>query len=120
RVDRAKVAIHEYALKAFESGELIVDRVAEHIAGKDPAELIGSEEFHRYLRQFEGKPQIYAVGLIIPGEGLAARNPVFPLPIVNIGPPNFVRVDRDGKEPIYIGTAVPGTITQAPHFSAVG
>src|SRR5438046_5109078 len=48
RVDRAKDAIHEYALKAFESDELILDRVAEHIAGKDPSELIGSEEFHRY------------------------------------------------------------------------
>ncbi len=119
RVDRAKDAIHEYALKAFESDELILDRVAEHIEGKDPSELIGSEEFHRYLRQFEGKPQISAVGLIIPGQGLAASNPVFPLPTVNIGPPNFVRVDREGKEPIYIGTAVPGTFTQAPQFSVV-
>src|SRR5437588_2537140 len=119
RVDRAKDAIHEYALKAFESDELILDRVAEHIAGKDPSELIGSEVFHRYLRQFEGKPQISAVGLIIPGQGLAASNPVFPLPTVNIGPPNFVRVDREGKEPIYIGTAVPGTFTQAPQFSVV-
>ncbi len=119
RVDRAKDAIHEYALKAFESDELILDRVAEHIEGKDPSELIGSEEFHRYLRQFEGKPQISAVGLIIPGQGLAASNPVFPLPTSNIGPPNYVRVDRDGKEPIYIGTAVPGTFTQAPQFSVV-
>src|SRR5690348_5500912 len=119
RVDRAKEAIHEYALKAFESDELILDRVAEHIEGKDPSELIGSEEFHRYLRQFEGKPQISAVGLIIPGQGLAASNPVFPLPTINIGPPNYLRVDRDGKEPIYIGTAVPGTFTQAPQFSVV-
>src|SRR5258705_12652438 len=119
RVDRATDAIHQYALKAFESDELILDRLAEHIEGKDPSELIGSEEFHRYLRQFEGKPQISAVGLIIPGQGLAASNPVFPLPTVNIGPPNFVRVDRDGKEPIYIGTAVPGTFTQAPQFSVV-
>jgi len=30
RVDRAKDAIHEYALKAFESDELILDRVAEN------------------------------------------------------------------------------------------
>lgn len=119
RVDRAKDAIHEYALKAFESDELILDRVAEHIEGKDPSELIGSEEFHRYLRQFEGKPQISAVGLIIPGQGLAASNPVFPLPTINMGPPNYLRVDRDGKEPIYIGTAVPGTFTQAPQFSVV-
>jgi two-component system, NtrC family, sensor kinase len=119
RVDRAKDAIHEYALKAFESDELILDRVAEHIEGKNPSELIGSEEFHRYLRQFEGKPQISAVGLIIPGQGLAASNPVFPLPTINIGPPNYLRVDRDGKEPIYIGTAVPGTFTQAPQFSVV-
>src|SRR5207248_2186632 len=64
RVDRAKDAIHEYALKAFESDELILDRIAEHVAGKNRAELIGSEDFHRYLRQFEGKPQISAVGLI--------------------------------------------------------
>src|SRR5690242_17412706 len=119
RVDRAKDAVHEYALKTFESDELILDRIAEHLTGKNRAELIGSEDFHRYLRQFDGKPQISAVGLIIPGQGLAASNPVFPLPTINIGPPNYLRVDRDGKEPIYIGTAVPGTFTQAPQFSVV-
>jgi hypothetical protein len=82
RVDRARDAIHEYTLKAFENDELILDRVAEHVAGTDPSELIGSEEFHRYLRQFEGKPQISGVGLIIPGQGprhgsrdLSARSP---------------------------------------------
>ena len=119
RVDRAKDAIHEYALKAFESDELILDRIAEHIAGKDPSGLIGSEEFHRYLRQFDGKPQLSAVGLIIPGQGLAASNPVFPLPTINVAPPNYLQVEREGKEPIYIGTAVPGTFTQAPQFSVV-
>jgi signal transduction histidine kinase/ActR/RegA family two-component response regulator len=119
RVDRARDAIHEYALKAFENDELILDRVAEHVAGADPSELIGSEEFHRYLRQFEGKPQISGVGLIIPGQGLAASNPIFPLPTIDVGPPNYLRVDRDGKEPIYIGTAVPGTFTQTPQFSVV-
>src|SRR5260370_27543726 len=93
RVDRAKDAIHEYALKAFENDELILDRVAEHVAGTDPSELIGSEEFHRYLRQFEGKPQISGVGLIIPGQGLAASNPIFPLPTIDVGPPNYLRVD---------------------------
>jgi two-component system, NtrC family, sensor kinase len=119
RVDRARDAIHEYALKAFESDELILDRIAEHIAGKDPSELIRSEDFHLYLQQFDGKPQISAVGLIIPGQGLAASNPVFPLPTINVGPPNYVRVDRGEKEPIYIGTTVPGTFTQAPQFSVV-
>ena len=29
RVDRATEAIHEYALKAFESDELIIDRIAK-------------------------------------------------------------------------------------------
>ena len=62
RVDRARDAIHEYALKAFEGDELILDRIAEHVAGKDRSELIGSEEFHHYLQQFDGKPQISAVG----------------------------------------------------------
>ena len=119
RVDRGKDAIHEYALKTFESDELILDRIAEHIAGKNRSELIGLEDFHRYLRQFDGKPQISAVGLIIPGQGLAASNPVFPLPTINVEPPNYVRMDRDGREPIYIGTAVPGTFTQAPQFSVV-
>src|SRR5438477_2308938 len=119
RVDRAKDAIHEYALKAFESDELILDRIAEHVAGKNRAELIGSEDFHRYLRQFEGKPQISAVGLIIPGQGLAASNPVFPVPTINVGPPNYLPVDRGEKEPIYIGQAVAGTFTEAPQFSVV-
>src|SRR5215831_17922798 len=119
RVDRAKDAIHEYALKTFESDELILDRIAEHITDKNRSELIGSEDFHRYLRQFDGKPQISAVGLIIPGQGLAASNPVFPVPTINVGPPNYLRVDRGEKEPIYIGQAIPGTFTEAPQFSVV-
>ena len=119
RVDRARDAIHEYALKAFEGDELILDRIAEHVAGKDRSELIGSEDFHRYLQQFDGKPQISAVGLIIPGRGLASSNLIFPVPNVEIGPPNYIRVDRDEKEPIYIGRAVSGTFTQAPQFSVV-
>jgi len=118
-VDRARDAIHEYALKTFESDELILDRIAERIAGKNRSELIGSEDFHRYLRQFDGKPQISAVGLIIPGQGLAASNPVFPFPTITVEPPNYLRMDRDDREPIYIGTAVPGTFTQAPQFSVV-
>src|SRR5438477_307789 len=103
RVDRATDAIHQYALKAFENDELILDRLAEHIASKNRSDLIGSAEFHRYLQQFDGRPQISAVGLIVPDEGLAASNPVFPRPTIHLELPDYLRVDRDGKEPIYIG-----------------
>src|SRR5437764_9236993 len=109
RVDRAREAIHQYALKAFEGDELILDRIAEHVAGKDRSELIGSEEFHRYLQQFDGKPQISAVGLVVPGLGLAASNPVFPLPTTKVERPSYYRVDREGSEKIYIGPVVPRT-----------
>jgi len=119
RVIRATDAIHEYALKAFETDELILDRIAEHVSGTDRSELIGSEEFHGYLRQFEGKPQISSAGLIVPGLGLAASNPVFPMPAVAIEPPDYLRVDRGEREPIYIGTAIAGSFTQAPQFSVV-
>jgi signal transduction histidine kinase/ActR/RegA family two-component response regulator len=119
RVIRATDAIHEYALKAFETDELILDRIAEHVNGRDRSELMRSEEFHRYLRQFEGKPQISSAGLIVPGRGLAASNPVFPMPTVAVEPPDYLRVDRGEREPIYIGTAVSGSFTQAPQFSVV-
>jgi signal transduction histidine kinase/ActR/RegA family two-component response regulator len=119
RVARATDAIQEYALKAFETDELILDRIAEHIGGTDRSELIPSEEFHRYLEQFDDKPQISSVGLIVPGLGLAASNPVFPIPAIAIEPPAYIKLDRGGKEPIYIGTAVPGSFTAAPQFSVV-
>ena len=119
RVARATDAIQEYALKAFETDELILDRIAEHIGGMDRSELIRSEEFHRYLRQFDDKPQISSAGLIAPGQGLAASNPIFPPPTIALGPPEYLRMDREGKEPIYIGTAVPGSFTQAPQFSVI-
>src|SRR6266566_8422992 len=119
RVDRATDAIQQYALKASESDELILDRLAEHIASKNRSDLIGSAEFHHYLQQFEGKPQISSVGLIVPDEGLAASNPVFPRPTIHLELPDYLRVDRDGKEPIYIGRTAPGTFTQAPQFSVV-
>src|SRR5712672_287357 len=119
RVIRATDAIHEYALKAFETDELILDRIAEHVNGRDRSELMRSEEFHRYLRQFEGKPQISSAGLIVPGRGLAASNLVFPIPTTAVEPPGYLRVDRGEREPIYIGTAAPGSFTQAPQFSVV-
>jgi hypothetical protein len=119
RVARATDAIHEYALKTFETDELILDRIAEHIGGTDRSELIGSEEFHRYLRQFVGAPQISSVGIIAPGRGLAASNLVFPMPAIKIEPPAYLKLDREGKEPIYIVTAAPGSFTQAPQFSVV-
>src|ERR1700732_3620814 len=104
RVARATDVIHEYALKTFETDELILDRIAEHIGETDRVELIRSEEFHRYLRQFEGAPQISSVGIVVPARGLAATNPVFPMPAISIEPPAYLRRDRYGKEPIYIGT----------------
>src|ERR1700680_3820134 len=93
RVARATDAIHEYALKTFETDELILDRIAEHIGETDRTELIGSEEFNRYLRQFEGAPQISSVGIVVPGRGLAASNPVFPMPAIAIEPPAYLRLD---------------------------
>jgi signal transduction histidine kinase len=119
RVARATDAIHEYALKTFETDELILDRIAEHIGGTDRSELIGSEEFHRYLRQFDSAPQISSVGIIAPGRGLAASNLVFPMPTITTEPPAYLKLDREGKEPIYIGTAALGSFTQAPQFSVV-
>jgi two-component system, NtrC family, sensor kinase len=119
RLARATDAIQEYALKAFETDELILDRIAEHVGGRDRSELIRSEEFHEYLHQFDDKPQISSAGLIVPGQGLAASNLIFPLPKIALGPPEYLSMDRPGKEPIYIGTAVPGSYTQAPQFSVV-
>ena len=49
RVSRAADAILEYALKIFETDELILDHVAEHVSGMDCSELVRSEDFHRYL-----------------------------------------------------------------------
>ena len=72
RVSHAADAIHEYALKVFETDELILDHIAEHVAGMDWSELVRSEEFHRYLHQFGSRSQVSSVGLIARDHGLAA------------------------------------------------
>ena len=56
RVSRAADAILEYALKVFETDELILDHVAEHVSGMGWSELVRSQDFHRYLQQFGNKP----------------------------------------------------------------
>src|SRR5262249_8705375 len=58
RVSRAADAIREYALKIFETDELVLDHIAEHASGMDWSELVRSEDFHRYLQQFGSKPQV--------------------------------------------------------------
>lgn len=90
------------------------------MAGKDRSELIRSEEFHRYLQQFDSKPQISAVGLIFPGRGLAASNLVFPLPTIDLGLPNYLRVDRDGKESILSGQRYPERLRRHPNSASFG
>jgi signal transduction histidine kinase len=118
RVSNAADAIQEYALKLLDTDELILDHIAEHVEGKDWSELIRSEEFHRYLQQFS-RPQVSSVGLISQEYGLAATNPLFPVPTPVIEAPAYLPVERSGKEPIYIGTAVRGTFRDAPQFSVV-
>jgi two-component system, NtrC family, sensor kinase len=119
RVSRAADAILEYALKVFETDELILDHVAEHVSGMDWSELVRSQDFHRYLQQFGNKPQVSSVGLIDQNYGLAATNPVFPAPSIAVEPPGYLAVERGDKEAIYIGTAVQGSLTPAPQFSVV-
>jgi signal transduction histidine kinase len=119
QVSHAADAIHEYALKIFETDELILDHIAEHVAGLDWSELVRSEEFHRYLQQFGSRPQVSSVGLIATDYGLAATHPLFPAPSVAIEAPAYLPVERSGNEPIYIGTAVRGTFAAAPQFSVV-
>ena len=118
RVSRAADAILEYALKIFETDELILDHVAEHASGMDWSELVRSQDFFRYLQQFGNKPQVSSVGLIDQNYGLAATNPVFPAPSIAVEPPGYLAVGRGDKEAIYIG-AVQGNLAPAPQFSVV-
>jgi len=119
RVSHASDAIREYALKVLETDELILDHIAEHVTGMDWSELVRSEEFHRYLHQFDSRSQVSSVGLIARDHGLAATNPLFPAPGDAIEAPGYLQVERNGKEPIYVGTAVRGTFVAAPQFSVV-
>ena len=118
QVSRAADAILEYALKIFETDELILDHVAEHVSGMDWSELVRSQDFFRYLQQFGNKPQVSSVGLIDQNYGLAATNPAFPAPSIAVGPPGYLAVGRGDKEAIYIG-AVQGNLAPAPQFSVV-
>ena len=119
RVSHAADALREYALKVFETDELILDHIAEHVTGMDWSELVRSEEFHRYLQQFGSRSQVSSVGLIARDHGLAATNPLFPAPADAIEAPGYLQVERSGKEPIYVGTAVQGTFVAVPTFSVV-
>src|SRR5262245_57936190 len=118
RVWRAADAVQQYTLKVFETDELIMGQISEHVAGQDWSELVRSVDFHRYIQQF-GRPQVSSVGLISRDRGLAATNPIFPAPAVAVEPPEYLPVEQPGSAPIYIGTAVQGSITRAAQFSIV-
>jgi two-component system, NtrC family, sensor kinase len=118
RVWRAADAVQQYTLKVFETDELILGQISEHVAGQDWSELVRSARFHRYIQQFE-RPQVSSVGLISRDRGLAATNPIFPAPAVAVEAPEYLPVEQPGKAPIYIGTAAHGSITPAAQFSIV-
>ena len=118
RIGRAADAVEQYTSKVFETDELILDQVSAYVAGQDWSELVRSADFHRYLEQFS-RPQVSSVGLITRDRGLAATNPIFPAPAVAVEQPEYLPVDQTGKKPIYIGTAVQGSITPAAQFSIV-
>jgi hypothetical protein len=101
RISHAADAIREYALKVFETDELILDHIAEHVAGMDWSELVRSEEFHRYLKLFSSSSQVSSVGFIARDHGLAATNPLFPAPSDAIEAPGYLPVELAEATSLY-------------------
>jgi signal transduction histidine kinase/CheY-like chemotaxis protein len=117
QVARATDAIDEQAQKAFETDELILDRVAERVAGMDWSQIDNSNELHELLAHLAAQAGVAAVGVLAPDHTIAASSRVFPAPHVTASARSYLRVDRAGGAPIYVGSVAPSAYSGEPQFT---
>ena len=116
RVVRATDAIDQQAEKVFETDELVLDRVAEQVAGMDWPEIAASADLHRSLQRLAASPQVAAVGLIAPDRTLVASSHTFPMPPIVIGERSYLPVERAEGGQLYVGAVTRGAYSGQPQF----
>jgi len=112
---RTTDAVHEHALKVFETNELILDRIAERFGGLDWDQIATAPQIHPYLQQLaQMVPHVAVVGFISPDMRIIVTN-------LDRAPTqahhhDFMAVHRPGGDDIFVSELSAGTYSGQLHF----
>jgi two-component system NtrC family sensor kinase len=117
-IERTANAAAEHASKVFATDELVLDRIAEHIAPMRWDEIASSAEIHDFLVEMKRSlPQAQAIGIIAPDRRVLNTNYAFPPPLLYQVEREPLAVHRDGAADLYISNVTQGVRTGALLFA---
>ena len=113
---RTTDAVHEHALKIFQTNELVLDRIAERFGDLDWPQIASDPAVHAYLKHLGGDvPHASVVGFISPDGRVVATNLELPTPVA-AKRHDFLRVPRDNDEDLFISELTVGNYTKHLQF----
>ncbi len=114
QLSRTTDAVHEHALKVFETNELILDRIAERFGDLSWQQIESSAAVHHYLVQLaQTVPHVAVMGFIAPDLRIANSN------LDNPGMArhhDFLAVHRANADDLFISELSTGNLTGQPQF----
>jgi signal transduction histidine kinase len=114
QLSRTTDAVHEHALKVFETNELILDRIAERFGDLDWDQIASSAAVHQYLVQLAlTVPHVAVMGFIGPDLRIANSNLDKPGMARHH---DFLSVHRANADDIFISEFSIGNLTGQPQF----
>jgi len=114
QLSRTTDAVHEHALKVFETNELILDRIAERFGDLDWDQIEASAAVHRYLVQLaQTVPHVAAMGFIAPDLRIANANLDKPGMARHH---DFLPMHRANADDLFISELSIGNLTGQPQF----
>jgi len=115
QLTRTTDAVHEHALKIFQTNELVLDRIAERFGDRDWPGIASDPAVHAYLKHLaEDVPHVAVLGFIAPDRRIVASN--LDLPPVLARQHDYLPVPREGDEDLFISELSLGNYTKHPQF----
>jgi two-component system, NtrC family, sensor kinase len=113
---RTTDAVHEHALKIFQTNELVLDRIAERFGDLSWRQIATDPAVHAYLKHLAADvPHAAVLGFIAPDGRVVATNLDLPTP-VPAKRHDFLRVVRDNDDDLYISELTVGNYTKHLQF----
>jgi two-component system, NtrC family, sensor kinase len=113
---RTTDAVHEHALKVFQTNELVLDRIAERFGDLDWQQIATDPVVHAYLKHLASDvPHASVLGFIAPDGRVVATNLELPTPVM-AKRHDFLRVPRDNDDDLFISELTVGNYTKHLQF----
>jgi len=113
---RTTDAVHEHALKIFQTNELVLDRIAERFGDLGWRRIASDPAVHAYLTHLaDDVPHASVLGFISPDGRVVATSLDLPTPVM-AKRHDFLRVARDNDDDLFISELTVGNYTKHLQF----